>query len=65
MTLKVHRMHDGRYGVTPFDMETGDSLSPIFGTRIFGTFELANGYATTEAAKIAAVGDDVAVEVLS
>ncbi len=64
MKLVITKRIDGRYGVSVFDLETGESLGSVFGTRIVNSLDAALAYARQEAAKIERLGDDVEVEVL-
>lgn len=63
MILKIKPRGDGRYGVTPFDMETGETLGAIFGTKIFDSFDFALGYAEEQMATIVKLGDEAAIEI--
>jgi hypothetical protein len=64
MTFKIKACNDnsGKYGVTHFDTESGESLSDLFGTKIFASLELAIAYAKAEAAKITVVGEEALIE---
>lgn len=59
MVFKIKaRTTEAGYGVTPFDTETGESLSDLFGTRIFSTLAEAVDWAQKEVAGIVAVGEE-------
>ena len=62
MTFKIKQRNEnaGQYGVTPFDDESGESLSDLFGTKIFKTLDQALAYAETQVSKIRAMGDEAA-----
>jgi len=65
MDFKIKaRTTEAGYGVTPFDTETGESLSELFGTKIFATLEQAVAYAQQEVASIVAVGDEASYVVV-
>jgi hypothetical protein len=66
MTFKIVQRTQvaGSYGVTPFDDESGDSLSDLFGTRILPTLAQATAWAEIQVARIQAVGDDASIEII-
>ena len=63
MKLVITKRIDGRYGVSVFDLETGESLGSVFGTRIFRTLDAAKTWVKTQETKILNLHDEFEWEV--